>query len=329
MGRQVVVGSTKDERKHLRSTLGPLKDLKVSASVAKRYDRAVHFFIVFALTAFGTVAESYAELDRHVSAYIQELWESGDSKFWAADTLSGLYHKLQVKKVLPVSWNWLSVWDRHEMPWRSGPLNPEQILAMAGLYFAYGLPEMAALVIVGFHCMLRTAEVLAIRRCHVSFANKKASIVLAGKSAARTGHTETVMVDDSIAVLMLRSLSEKRSPMEKLHSRSPYSFRKLWRWAIKGLDLDPDTFKPYSMRRGGATDDWARHQDAGRLVMRGRWTSLSTAKNYAVEGLRVRDAEHLSESHREKVLHWSMVAGQHFAEAEKLMKAGPDSFVVF
>ena len=68
MGRQVVVGSTKDERKHLRSTLGPLKDLKASASVAKRYDRAVHFFIVFVLTTFGAVAESYAELDRHVSA---------------------------------------------------------------------------------------------------------------------------------------------------------------------------------------------------------------------------------------------------------------------
>ena len=233
MGRQVIVGSTKDERKHLRSTLGPLKDLKVTASAARRYDRAVHFFLFFVMNTFGAVAETYEELDRHVSAYIQELWESGDSKFWAADTLSGLYHKLQVKKVLPVGWNWLSVWDRHEMPWRSAPLNPEQILAMAGLFFFYEVPEMAVLVTLGFHCMLRTAEVLAIRSCHVAFTSDRASIVLSGKSAARTGHTETVVVDDAIALLLLRWLARQKQPMEKLNGKTPYAFRKLWKWQWK------------------------------------------------------------------------------------------------
>ena len=278
------------------------------------------------MNTFGAVAETYEELDRHVSAYIQELWESGDSKFWAADTLSGLYHKLQVKKVLPVGWNWLSVWDRHEMPWRSAPLNPEQILAMAGLFFFYEVPEMAVLVTLGFHCMLRTAEVLAIRSCHVAFTSDRASIVLSGKSAARTGHTETVVVDDAIALLLLRWLARQKQPMEKLNGKTPYAFRKLWKWAVESLELNHDCFKPYSMRRGGATDDWARYQDAGRLVMRGRWRSLSTAKIYAVEGLRVRDAETLSATHKEKVVHWGSVAAQNLLKIDELMKASLDRF---
>ena len=39
-------------------------------------------------------------------------------------------------------------------------------------------------------------------------------------------------------------------------------------------------------------------------MMRGRWGALSTAKIYAEEGLKVRDAEQLSELHKNKVVHW-------------------------
>ena len=33
--------------------------------------------------------------------------------------------------------------------------------------------------------------------------------------------------------------------------------------------LGPSVWQPYGLRRGGACEDWATHDDAGRLCMRG------------------------------------------------------------
>ena len=38
---------------------------------------------------------------------------------------------------------------------------------------------------------------------------------------------------------------------------------------ISQLPWDPSVWQPYGLRRGGACGDWATHDDAGRLCMRG------------------------------------------------------------
>ena len=43
--------------------------------------------------------------------------------------------------------------------------------------------------------------------------------------------------------------------------------------------------KPYSLRRGGATEDFKEHGRFDRAMMRGRWRSVVAARVYTLEGL--------------------------------------------
>ena len=50
------------------------------------------------------------------------------------------------------------------------------------------------------------------------------------------------------------------------------------------LSLQSLGFRPYSLRRGGATHGWLTFADLPRTVMRGRWANLKTAKIYINDG---------------------------------------------
>ena len=43
-------------------------------------------------------------------------------------------------------------------------------------------------------------------------------------------------------------------------------------------------FRPYSIRRGGATFDYMSFGDLNRSIARGRWASSRVARQYIVEG---------------------------------------------
>jgi hypothetical protein len=317
-GRRILVGKTSADRKRLRATLGPLRTLKVSPCVQTRYDRAVSHFLWWCVTYFGILAGDFAELDQQASYFILAMWEEGEPRSIIADTLSGLLHKLERKKILSVSWSWLSVWERHEMPNRAPPLLTEMALALAGLFLHFSLPEMACAVIVGFHCMLRTAEILSIRKCHIAWSRGKASITVLGKTSMRTGHIETVIVEDPLALLILMALCETKGPMDLMFSGTAYRFRQFWAWGISCIGFDSTAYKPYAIRRGGATEDWARYLDAGRLLMRGRWGSMATARIYAVEGLRVRDSSLVDQMQTDKMLYWGKIFGYFIGKLQEV-----------
>ena len=98
------------------------------------------------------------------------------------------------------------------MPNRANPLTCTQVLALSGLLWHFGLVEMAWILPVAFAAMLRTGEITEMRRAHVSFHGSKASIMLMGKTGVRTGHSESVVVDDPIAVGLLKFLTYGKSP---------------------------------------------------------------------------------------------------------------------
>ena len=51
------------------------------------------------------------------------------------------------------------------------------------------------------------------------------------------------------------------------------------------LWLDSFAFRPYSLRRGGATWWFPKHQNLDRILVQGRWSALKTARIYLNEGL--------------------------------------------
>ena len=62
------------------------------------------------------------------------------------------------------------------------------------------------------------------------------------------------------------------------------SFRRQFDRIIKKADLSPYGFKPYSLRRGGATELWRRTANLQRVTLRGRWSADKTTRVYIQDG---------------------------------------------
>ena len=131
----------------------------------------------------GVLPESYDQLDFAASEFIKAAWEEGEPRSLVADVCSGLLYKLQKKKVIPTAWSWLSVWERSELPNRTPPISLEATLAACGVLAAHGFYDIVAVVLLGFHCMLRTAELMGVRVGNIAIGRRHMSVALTGKAA--------------------------------------------------------------------------------------------------------------------------------------------------
>ena len=62
-------------------------------------------------------------------------------------------------------------------------------------------------------------------------------------------------------------------------------FRRTFREVVEELGLERFRYKPYSLRRGGATEDFRRHGSLDRSLLRGRWKGVPSARQYILEGV--------------------------------------------
>ena len=83
--------ASEDARLRLRARLarGRLRDLGISNLTPKRYREAVEAFVGWQLLWFRGVAGTVEQLDDHLSVYVEYLWDSGDGRAKAAQTLAG------------------------------------------------------------------------------------------------------------------------------------------------------------------------------------------------------------------------------------------------
>ena len=92
--------------------------------------------------------------------YLEVLWQEGESKGLANDTLSGVSFFLRTRRRYPGAWQLLSVWGRLEVPDRAPPLSADTALALAGWGLYQGRNDFSAAVLAGSHISLRVAEIL-------------------------------------------------------------------------------------------------------------------------------------------------------------------------
>ena len=70
-------------------------------------------------------------------------------------------------------------------------------------------------------------------------------------------------------------------------SYSPAKWRGLFQEALVSLKLQAFEFRPYSLRRGGATWWFGKHQSLDAILIQGRWQAAKTARLYINEGLAI------------------------------------------
>ena len=225
-------------------------------------------------------------LDELVAEYVEHLWASGEGRAVASDTLAGLQNvEPHLKGSLVTSWRLLKVWNQNELPNRAPPL-PESVLqAMVGQALLKEDTNFALSLLLGFYGMMRTGEILGLmpRQVEACTDNGPAVISLGlTKSGKRQGAAESITVNVYDVVRRLRH--------GKLTSNSPLSstvaqWRTKFSDAITDLGLESYQFRPYSLRRGGATFWFTKHGSFDRLMVQGRWQAPRTARIYINSGL--------------------------------------------
>eukprot|EP00435_Cladocopium_sp_Y103_P026117 s1612_g6.t1 len=243
-----------------------------------------------------------SQLDDLVADWVQDEFEDGSPLHLVGDALSGLhYFEPFTKRKLTKSWRLYSIWRRYEVPCRAPPLTQDIVLGMAGYCISICELTMAALLLLGFHCLMRTGELLQIRPCDFIL-NEEVGLVSipSSKSGVRQNTRESVSIRDPYTLETVAAMVDLRQTLGFTNTpcwdRSGSTFRDLFRRILDKLEVADLSFRPYSLRRGGATYEMQSHGLMERTLIRGSLTHRLVKVNSVVrEGdkvwVKVRDVD--------------------------------------
>ena len=277
--------STRAERQAARENI-VLEDVGITSATLERYFTAVQ-----RLAPVLSKVCTESQLDEEVSQWVQQEFEDGSPLYLIGDALSGLHHfEPYTKRRLPKSWRLYGIWRKYEVPCRAPPLPQDIALALAGWCLSKDELTMSALILLGFHCLLRTGEILSIRPCDFILNNNCGLLSLpTSKSGLRSNTKESVSIHDvttlEIIWAMIALKHQLGFPNTPCWEHSGTCFRNLFRRATAALKIEHLNFRPYSLRRGGATYEMQTHGLMERTLIRGRWRNSNIARIYINDGL--------------------------------------------
>ena len=103
------------------------------------------------------------------------------------------------------------------------------------------------------------------------------------KGGSRRNVKERVVVRDPVALLHYSLVIETKPKSALLFPEGMPRFRRTFAELLSCLGLDAFPYKPYSLRRGGATLAFMKSQNYNAVMETGRWMNLRTAKIYIYE----------------------------------------------
>lgn len=283
-GKRERVSSAGDkaERAAKRQALGPLCDLVVTPSTLAKYQTSLTMFFAWLESWDIPVPRDFWTLDETVAEYVNFLWMDGESKTHANNLISGVQHSIpRTRGELKTAWRWLSAWDRAELPARAPPLSPRMTLGMAGGALRSGWPDVAALIMLGFTCFLRTGELLSLTVGSLEFLRNRL-VVRLGRTKTSKNAEEAVFCEDSTVIRFLRRFCAGKPKTERLLQRTQAEFRRLFSLLRDMFDLD-DRILPYSLRRGGASWFFKKTASMEQALLRGRWAASRSARVYIMD----------------------------------------------
>ena len=272
------------QRKTKRAKLGALRDLVIKPVTRKRYARMVNEFFRWRRERKLGAIRTERDMDRECARFLGYLWAEGEPKQKGADFVSGVQHYCEgMRKKLPRTWRWYGAWNRHEVGDHAPPMERKVALAIADIFWRWGFRRTAVLVLVFQHGYLRTGEALGLRKGDVVIGDTGKGILNLGVTKGR--RVEMVTIDDGPLGRLLEEVTLTLGSGELVSEMGMVEFRWRFKAAVRKLGLKRIGYKPYSLRRGGATEDFKEHGRFDRAMMRGRWRSVAAARVYILEGL--------------------------------------------
>ena len=273
------------ERIRQRSKI-QLDDVALSSKTQTRYYMAIR-----KLLPFMERAKSEDQLDPLVAEWVRLMWRQGEPLLTIGDGLSALhYFQPWTKKKIPHSWKLFAVWRGIELPSRAPPLTKRITTSLAAYEWDHDHFEMAVVLLLAFECLLRTGEALAVTPYDFSIGSRSGICSLkATKSGQRNSVDEVISIVDPTTLEVLRLFLEVRKQQNAmsipLWSGSANQFRVRFKQLCLLAGLQQYNFRPYSLRRGGATHVFQTTRSMEQAMLRGRWNSSKVAKLYISDGL--------------------------------------------
>ena len=267
-----------------------LRDIIVRPKTLKTYQISASRFLSFCSDNFGRWPQSYIDLDLCLCAFIEHVWEEGDPKSWALNAISAMAHFMPaVRGKTPGSSRLMKGWTKTELPERAPPLPTLFATAVAGAALRRQDLRLCVLILIAFHALLRTGELCRVQASHFVRPGKAGPIFLTlsnTKSGIRRGDlAESVVLTDPVLIQYLHVLLTRILPGEHLWPKDSQSFRTQFRELCADARLPPLPWRPYSLRRGGATAHFLQFGSLDKTAVRGRWQSTRTARLYVDEGV--------------------------------------------
>eukprot|EP00438_Fugacium_kawagutii_P000055 Skav215901 [mRNA] locus=scaffold1542:116365:121392:- [translate_table: standard] len=263
--------ATRADRRRARRNI-VLSDVGITKNTLQRYYMAVR-----RMAHLFTHVFTEAGLDETISNWIQREFEKGCPLHLVGDALSGIHHfEPWSRRRLPKSWRLYSIWRRYEVPFRAPPITQDLVLGMSGWCLQQGEFTMAALLLLAFHALLRTGELLQVRAVDFLLGSRAGLVSLpSSKSGVRNNSRESVSLHDPIVLAIVAEMVQMKYDLHQEHlpcwTKSGSAFRALFQRALKALEADHLGMRPYSLRRGGATYEMQSHGLMEKTLIRGRW----------------------------------------------------------
>lgn len=251
------------------------------------------------------------DLDEFITEWIEDCWRNGETLGLINDALCGLHHFAPwTKKQIPQSWKLFGVWRKLEGPSRAPPLTAFIVYSLANYALDHNDLIFSALLLIGFFALLRTGELLSVKACDLLVDHTNLLIALPHtKSGTRHAAAEMVQVDDPFTLEIVREVKEFRRQTNSLKTPlwdfTAQSFRDRFAFHLDKFDLlVGHKFRPYSLRRGGATHLFQRTGSMEVALLKGRWSSPKVAKIYISDALSFLPAMEFSDKSCRMLRRW-------------------------
>ena len=286
MARYRFVAGVQGRRARQKQRKGiKLRDAGVTVQTQTRYYTAVREVVKYI-----DKADSFPQLDEDLSDWIEQKFAAGYPLNGIADCLSGIHYFVpQSRRQLPSAWKLFSIWRKIEVPSRAPPIT-EDLLGFASRALEEDHLDFACLLLLGFHCFLRTGELLSLTAESLLISSKTGIVYIpASKGGTRRNTKEAVSIECPMVRSVVGTFLEVRAAEGRqkvpIWIYSGSAFRKKFYEYLCFFDALHLNFRCYSLRRGGATSDFQRHGLMERTLVRGRWSSSSVAKIYLCDAL--------------------------------------------
>ena len=191
------------------------------------------------------------QLDTFVCRWVRKMWRTGEPLSTIGDGLSAIhFYQPWTRRRLPHAWKLFAVWRKIEIPSRAPPITWELISSMAAHEWQQKNFEMAVILLVAFHCLLRTGEFLSITAADVSLGENTGLISLKGtKAGLRHNADEAISVTNDLVLEFLRALIRAREDLNAtalpLWNGTAAQFRSRFKFLCSLMGLEKHQFRPY------------------------------------------------------------------------------------